>query len=224
MPPSIIHVDYRLTFFVSMIRDRLTGVLTVANQVAFDFESQTSYQLTLAVTDGGGAQDTASITVQLSDVDESTINVAPVVMNPPASVYYVDGQPAASLFVKAEIVDVDSTNLAGGRLRVENVSFPYGDDRLEFDPIHGITASSGDVMLNGTLIGTLSDDGIGRNALQVTLNQKRNYRVGYDVAPQHHVSDSYRFASVGRSRIPLIHIRHGWRILYGDSSRVSQQS
>jgi hypothetical protein len=54
-----------------------TGELTVANSAALDFETTPSFSLTVSVTDAGTLTDTATITVNLTDVFEGGISVTP---------------------------------------------------------------------------------------------------------------------------------------------------
>lgn len=49
-----------------------TGVLTVANSAALDYETITQFSLTVRVADPGGLSDTATITVALIDVADTT--------------------------------------------------------------------------------------------------------------------------------------------------------
>jgi hypothetical protein len=53
-----------------------TGVLTVSNAAALDYETTPSYTLDILVTDSGGLTDTATVTVNVLDVPENT---APVI-------------------------------------------------------------------------------------------------------------------------------------------------
>ena len=67
-----------------------TGQITVANTAALDYETTPSFTLTVAVIDSAGAYDTATVTVNLNDIDE--VNDAPsftstpvTAWNPPSS-------------------------------------------------------------------------------------------------------------------------------------------
>ncbi|HEX5065660.1 MAG TPA: cadherin domain-containing protein, partial [Myxococcota bacterium] len=61
--------------------DPTTGALTVANPAALNFETTPSFTLTVQVTDAGGLTDNATITVNLTNVNE-----APVLNDAPFSV------------------------------------------------------------------------------------------------------------------------------------------
>ncbi len=50
-----------------------TGEITVANSSALDFEAVPTFNLTVQVTDGGGLTDSATTTINLTDVNESPV-------------------------------------------------------------------------------------------------------------------------------------------------------
>ena len=52
-----------------------TGVITVTNAAALDYETTTSYTLDVVVTDAGGLTDTETITINVIDVPENTAPV-----------------------------------------------------------------------------------------------------------------------------------------------------
>ncbi|WP_185152694.1 Ig-like domain-containing protein, partial [Fulvivirga aurantia] len=62
-----------------------TGEITVANSTALDFESNPTFTLTVEVTDNDGLTDTATITINLNDLDEvvPTVDIqgAPAIVN-----------------------------------------------------------------------------------------------------------------------------------------------
>jgi VCBS repeat-containing protein len=51
--------------------DPTTGAITVANSAALDFETTPGFALTVQVTDAGGLTDTATVTVDLTNVNEA---------------------------------------------------------------------------------------------------------------------------------------------------------
>ncbi len=53
--------------------DPVTGVLTVANSSELDFETTPTFNLTVTVTDAGGRFDTATITVNLNDINDAPV-------------------------------------------------------------------------------------------------------------------------------------------------------
>jgi VCBS repeat-containing protein len=57
--------------------DPLTGQVTVANRAALDFETTPVFTLTVQVDDGNGAIDTAQVTINVTDVNETPVNTVP---------------------------------------------------------------------------------------------------------------------------------------------------
>ena len=53
--------------------DPVTGALTVANSSELDFETTPAFNLTVTVTDAGGIIDTATITVNLNDINDAPV-------------------------------------------------------------------------------------------------------------------------------------------------------
>ena len=58
--------------------DASTGQITVANSTALDYETTTSFNLTVAAIDDQGAYDTAAVTIDLNNLEEAGVNDAPV--------------------------------------------------------------------------------------------------------------------------------------------------
>ncbi|MBC8876496.1 MAG: cadherin domain-containing protein [Planctomycetes bacterium] len=54
----------------AFVIDNATGEITVANTAALDFETTPTFTLTVEVQDAGGLTDTASVTIDLNDVNE----------------------------------------------------------------------------------------------------------------------------------------------------------
>jgi VCBS repeat-containing protein len=57
--------------------DPLTGQVTVANSTALDFETNPVFTLTVQVDDGFGGTDTATVTINLTNVNETPVNTVP---------------------------------------------------------------------------------------------------------------------------------------------------
>ena len=57
--------------------DATTGQITVANSTVLDFETTPSFNLTVAAIDANGAHGTATVTIDLNNLDEAGINDAP---------------------------------------------------------------------------------------------------------------------------------------------------
>jgi hypothetical protein len=54
-----------------------TGLITVANSAALDFETTPSFTLTVLADDGFGNTDTAQVTINLTNVNEAPVNTVP---------------------------------------------------------------------------------------------------------------------------------------------------
>jgi hypothetical protein len=59
-----------------------TGEITVANSAALDFETNPSFNLTIQVEDTGSLSDTATVTINLKDVNERYVVIDPPGSNP----------------------------------------------------------------------------------------------------------------------------------------------
>lgn len=106
-----------------------TGQITVANNTLLDFETQSTFNLTVTVTDSANATGTANITIQLTNVDD------PLTLSlPNATPIYVRRGGAVSVDAGATLSDQDTviSNFGGGTLRVTNVAVDRSDsnDRL----------------------------------------------------------------------------------------------
>ena len=53
--------------------DSVTGAITVANSSELDFETTPVFNLTVTVTDAGGLSDSATITINLNDINETPV-------------------------------------------------------------------------------------------------------------------------------------------------------
>jgi GTP cyclohydrolase III len=112
-----------------------TGILTVSNAAALDYETTTSYTLTVLVTDSGGLTDTETVTVNVID---SVENTAPVI-NPLGPLSIAENTALNTVFGTAVATDVDlntitysitagntdnlfSINSANGQIRLSSVT------------------------------------------------------------------------------------------------------
>ncbi len=113
-----------------------TGILTVANAAALDYETITSYTLDILVTDTGGLTDTATITINVLDVPENT---APVI-NPlgPLSV-------AENAVVNTVLGTVTSTD-------AESNTVTYAITAGNTDNLFAINSTTGAIRLSSTTL------------------------------------------------------------------------
>ncbi len=112
-----------------------TGVLTVSNAAALDYETTTSYTLTVLVTDSGGLTDTETVTINVLDSIENT---APVI-NPLGPLSIAENTALNTVFGTAVATDVDlntitysitagntdnlfAINSANGQIRLSSVT------------------------------------------------------------------------------------------------------
>lgn len=79
-----------------------TGELTVANQAALDFETTPTFNLVVELRDGGGLNDTASVAVTVSDVNET-----PITSGIP-NVTVSEDSPSVSVDLTAAFSDVET--------------------------------------------------------------------------------------------------------------------
>ncbi|MEX1230625.1 MAG: S8 family serine peptidase [Planctomycetaceae bacterium] len=119
--------------------DQISGVLRVNNSARFDYETRPSFQLNVAVTDAGGLTDNATITVQLTNVNE-----APVLND---TVFYLLGNtPAGTKIGQLRGIDPD----AGSHLTyslVDNAGTSALASQFSIDP------NTGWVTVNSSLAG-----------------------------------------------------------------------
>ncbi|MCA9016085.1 MAG: cadherin domain-containing protein, partial [Planctomycetaceae bacterium] len=107
-----------------------TGQITVADQSLLDYETTTSFELDILVTDGAGATDTATITINLNPLNDN----APVIAN---QIRSVDENAVNGTNVGAVILAMDD-DLPG--------------DTLTFSEAGGSGAAAFDIMANGQII------------------------------------------------------------------------
>ena len=113
--------------------DADSGEITVADSAQLDFEATPSFDLTVVVTDGGGLTDTASVTVDLVDINE-----APVAVD--------------DSFVTEQGAQLSGNVLADNGNGAD--SDPDGD-ALAVDPVSGLVTNGGatvDILANGDFV------------------------------------------------------------------------
>lgn len=151
--------------------DPATGVITVVNPAALDFETQPTFNLVVTVTDGSDATGTANITVNLTNVDEPLTLSLP---SAPNTFYSRHGLTVVD--AAASIVDVDGppVDYTGGTLTVQITENANSKDRLD---IYGQSSGPGRISLNGknifygdVQIGRVTRSSSGSSALVITFN------------------------------------------------------
>ncbi|NLG96041.1 MAG: tandem-95 repeat protein [Chloroflexi bacterium] len=109
-----------------------SGLISVANPAALDFETAPTFSLTITATDDGGAAGTATITVNLSDINE-----------PPQ--------------ISDDTFSVDEFSQDGTIVGVLNVSNPETGQVLSYSILSGNTDNAFAVDADGNLIVANSD-------------------------------------------------------------------
>jgi hypothetical protein len=121
--------------------DPATGLITVANSAALDFETMPSSTLTVLADDGNGNTDTATITINLTNVNEVPVNTVP------------PGPLAATEDTPLAVGGISITDPDGGTI---NVSLSVTNGRLTVSLAGGATitggaSGSGALTLSGTV-------------------------------------------------------------------------
>lgn len=121
--------------------------IEVAPGASLDYETQTSYTITVRATDSAGAELERDFTIEITNVDE-----APVVTlsgQPPA--FTENGAPVV---VAPNLTLADDGDTLDGMLVAISAGFVAGEDVLAFTPQNGITgaydAATGILALSGT--------------------------------------------------------------------------
>ena len=149
-----------------------TGQITVANSAVLDFEGTPAFTLSVVAIDTDGAYGTATVIVNLSNVNE-----APVIASLAGdALAYAEGAGAVVIEQgdNTLITDVDSADFNGGSL---SVSFGAGSDnaedvlgvRNEGSGAGQIGVSGANVTYGGVTIGTFSG-GSGGTPLAIVFN------------------------------------------------------
>lgn len=89
--------------------DAASGQLTLADVSTLDFETQTSYSLSVTVTDGSNTSSVESVLVTINDIDE--FNVSPVIDdNPTANRIAETSANGTTVGITASAFDADGSN------------------------------------------------------------------------------------------------------------------
>lgn len=124
-----------------------TGAITVADSSFLDFETTPSFALTVQVADNHGAVDTATVTIELTDVNENVqLNVGS------SAVTWLNKQPP--VVVLPQVTVAGSSNLAGGSLRISLNAAGAGKkllDQINLPSFTDLGMSTGPQFVNGRL-------------------------------------------------------------------------
>ncbi|MEK6258458.1 MAG: hypothetical protein AABP62_07535, partial [Planctomycetota bacterium] len=145
-----------------------SGVLYLKASTTLDFETKTSYAVTVSVDDstiGGNPDASTPFTLTLTDVNEP-----PVIGAFDTTVTYTANGAAVLLDANATVTDVDTTRFNAGVLTVSLIANAEANDRLGIRQVTRLIGVSGsNVTYRGTTIGTLVG-GVGTDDLAITFN------------------------------------------------------
>ncbi len=132
-----------------------SGDITVANGEALDFETIPVFMLTIAAIDNHGAYDTATITVNLNNLDEAGVNDAPENTVPVAQGIDRNGM---LLFSSANGNAISTSDSDAGSAAIQ-VTLTATNGTLNLSGIQGLLFSEGDGSADDTMIftGSIAD-------------------------------------------------------------------
>jgi len=144
--------------------DADTGIITIADNSTIDFESTTSYTLTITVTDDTALTDTAAVTVNVTNFNE-----APVANDDTFTVSEAAANGAA-------VGTVIATDVDAGDVRHYAITAGNDDGVFEIDELTGaitVADASGldfETVPSYTLTVTATDDGALADTATITVN------------------------------------------------------
>ncbi len=124
--------------------DAITGQITVANSAVLDFETTPVFTLTVAAIDDKGAYGTATITINLNDLNEAPVNNVPGAQS--------TNEDTALVFNDANLNKISISDVDAGTDQVE-VTLSVNDGILTLSGTTGLTFVTGS---NGSATMTIS--------------------------------------------------------------------
>ncbi|WP_342347567.1 DUF4347 domain-containing protein [uncultured Nitrospira sp.] len=146
----------------------VSGEITVVNSSALDFETNSSFGLTVQLTDSLGLSDTATITINLSAVNE-----APSLSGMDNTPTFTEGGAAVVLDNNATIADpeLDATNnYSGATLTLIRNGGANAEDIFAGSGTLSSLVESGSLVVGGTSIGTVTTNSGGTLVLTFNSN------------------------------------------------------
>jgi hypothetical protein len=126
--------------------------------------------LTITIRESDGLVSKAQIKV----INVIAVNDAPVLTGTAGALNYVNGAAGITLMPTGTVKDVDSSNFAGGSLRVSVVTGDHSSNRVYLAGGAIFTIVGNQIKQGTNVIGTITDDGIGSNDLLITLTANAN--------------------------------------------------
>lgn len=171
--PDVLSYTLSGTDASSFSIDSTSGQLQT--KASLDFETKTSYSVTVGVSDGRGGTDSISVTINVIDVNEiGGANVAPVFSDGESTYRLLDSQPSAGTFVGAPIVATDANEdtltytLSGSHANRFNINSSTGQLRVKTGGI-GFSYYN-DAFRKSTVTVSVSDGNGGTDSITVDVH------------------------------------------------------
>lgn len=164
-----------------LARVRFLAKPNYSGQVTFNFRAWDQTQGTAGSTfDVSRTASRGGATAFSASVDTAVLTIAPVndapVLGISGEIGYTQNSPAITLAPWATVSDVDSANFGDGTLTVEFLSGGDVSNRLEIGG-NTFSVNGNQIFKKGTLIGTITNDGIGLNKLEIVFTEKATQTV-----------------------------------------------
>ncbi len=159
-----------LTPFVISFSTNMARIQAALGLIGFSSTSNapltTSRVISVRLTDAASG----ASAVQNRTVGVIATNDAPVLsMNNTARVDYLQNSAAMVIVPNATFTDVDQGNYLGGSISVQVNSIDLPVNRIELSGNYSVNGTN-QVLFNGTVIGTVTSDGVGGNLLTIDFN------------------------------------------------------
>ncbi len=154
-----------ISFTTSM--SRIQAVLgLIGFSSTSDAPSTTPRVITVRLTDAAGGVSA----IQSRTVAVTSVNDVPVLnLNVPNAVSYTRNSPSVVIAGSATVTDADQGSFAGGTITIQATSNNDSSNRIELGSAYSVNGVN-QVIFNGAVIGTLSGNGVGPNALRITFS------------------------------------------------------
>ncbi|QDT04437.1 Pentaxin family protein [Rubripirellula lacrimiformis] len=156
--------------------DATTGEITVTDGSLLDYETATSHNVDVEVTDAAGNSYSEVMTIAVDNV-----NAAPVINSPGGTLPYTENSGPYLIGAAAAIADADGTDFDGGQLHLQLTSNGLAEDVLDIrnqGTAAGQVGISGtDVTYGGVVVGTYTGPVSAGTELVVTFNSNATLAV-----------------------------------------------
>ena len=154
--------------------DSTSGQLRTS--ASLDYETKASYSVIVAVSDDNGGSDSISVTINITDIDESTINIdegttntAPVFTDGDSTTRSVAENTSAGVNIGSAVsaTDTDGDTLAYSLSGTDASSFSIDSTNGQ---LRTSTSLDYETKVSYSVIVTVSDDNGGSDSISVTIN------------------------------------------------------